>query len=35
LRGVDIGKVVGAQSNSPQGGNCVSVNASKDMVEVL
>ncbi len=35
LRGVDIGKVIGAQSNSPQGGNCAGTNASKDMVEVL
>jgi hypothetical protein len=31
LRGVDIGKVVGARSNSPQGGNCAGANASKDM----
>jgi hypothetical protein len=35
LRGVDIGKVVGARSNCPQGGNCAGANASKDMVEVL
>ncbi len=35
LRGIDIGKVVGAQSNSPQGGGCASANASKDMVKVL
>ncbi len=35
LRGVNIRKVVGAQSNSPQGGNCAGANASKDMVEVL
>ncbi len=35
LRGVDIGKVVGAQSISPQGSNCANANASKDMVEVL
>ncbi len=35
LRGVDIGKVVGARSNSPQGGDCAGANASKDMVEVL
>ncbi len=35
LRGVDIGKVVGAWSNSPQGGDCAGANASKDMVEVL
>jgi hypothetical protein len=35
LRGIDIGKVVGARSNSPQGGDCASANASKDMVEVL
>ncbi len=35
LRGVDIGKVVGARSNSPQGSNCAGTNASKDMVKVL
>ncbi len=35
LRGVDIGKVVGARSNSPQGSDCTGANASKDMVEVL
>ncbi len=35
LRGVDIGKVVGAWSNSPQGGDCAGANASKDMVKVL
>ncbi len=35
LRGVDIGKVVGARSNSPQGGNCAGANASEDMVKVL
>ena len=35
LRGVYIGKVVGAQSNSPQGGDCAGANTSKDMVEVL
>jgi hypothetical protein len=35
LRGVDIGKVVGARSNSPQGGDCAGANASKDMIEVL
>jgi hypothetical protein len=35
LRGVDVGKVVGARSNSPQGGDCAGANASKDMIEVL
>jgi hypothetical protein len=35
LRGVDIGKVVGARSNSPQGSDCAGANASKDMVKVL
>ncbi len=35
LRGVDVGKVVGARSNSPQGGNCAGANTSMDMVEVL
>jgi hypothetical protein len=35
LRGIDIGKVVGARSNSPQGGDCAGANASKDTVEVL
>jgi hypothetical protein len=35
LRGVDIGKVVGARSNSPQGGDCADANAFKDMVKVL
>ncbi len=35
LRGVDVGKVVGSRSNSPQGGNCAGANASKDVVEVL
>ncbi len=35
LRGVDIGKVVGARSNSPQGGNFPGTNASKDMVKIL
>ncbi len=35
LRGVVIGKVVGAQSNSPHQGNCTKANASKDMVGVL
>ncbi len=35
LRGIDIGKVVGARSNSTQGGNCAGANASNDMVEVL
>ncbi len=35
LRGLDIGKVVGARSNSPHSGDCVGANASKDMVEVL
>jgi hypothetical protein len=35
LRSVDIGKVVGAQSNGPQGGDCASANTSKDMVKVF
>jgi hypothetical protein len=35
LRGVDIGKVVGARSNSPQGSDCAGANASKDMVKLL
>jgi hypothetical protein len=35
LRGVDIGKVVGARSNSPQGRDRAGANASKDMVKVL
>ncbi len=35
LRGIDIGNVVGAQSNSPKGSNHAGANASKDMVEVL
>ena len=35
LRGVDIGKVVGARSNSPQGGNFAGANASNDMVKVI
>jgi hypothetical protein len=35
LRGVDIGNVVGARSNSPQGGDCAGTNASKDMVKAL
>ncbi len=28
LRGVDVGKVVGARSNSPQGGDCAGANTS-------
>ena len=35
LRGIDKGKVVGARSNSPQGGDFAGTNASKDLVEVL
>ena len=35
LRSVDIGKVVGAWSNSPPGGNCAGANTSENMVEVL
>jgi hypothetical protein len=35
LRGVDIGKVVGARSNSSHGGDSAGANASKDMVKVL
>ncbi len=35
LRSIDIGKVVGAQSNGPQGSDCASANTSKDMVKVF
>jgi hypothetical protein len=35
LRSIDIRKVVGAQSNVPQGGDCAGANTSKDMVEVF
>ncbi len=35
LRGLDVGKAVGAQSNGSQGGNCVGTNTSQDMVKVL
>jgi hypothetical protein len=35
LRSVDVGKVVGAQSNGSQGGDGAGANTSKDMVEVF
>jgi hypothetical protein len=35
LRGIDEGKVVGAQGDSSQGGNGAGTNTSKDMVEVF
>ncbi len=35
LGGIDVGKVVGAQGNSSQGGNGAGTNTSKDMVEVF
>jgi hypothetical protein len=35
LRRVDIGKVVGAWSNGPQGSVCAGANTSKDMVKVF
>jgi hypothetical protein len=35
LRSVDVGKVVGAQSNGSQGGNGAGTNTSQDMVEVF
>ncbi len=35
LRGIDVGKVVGAQCDSSQGGNGAGTNTSKDMVEVF
>ncbi len=35
LGGIDVGKVVGAQGNSSQGGNGAGTNTSKDMVKVF
>ncbi len=35
LRGVDVGKVVGARSNGSQGGDGAGANTSQDMVEVF
>ncbi len=35
LGGIDVGKVVGAQGNSSQGGNGAGTNTSKDMVKLF
>ncbi len=35
LRGIDVGKVVGARGNSSQGGDGAGTNTSKDMVKVF
>jgi hypothetical protein len=35
LGGIDVGKVVGAQGNSSQGGNGAGTNNSKDMVKIF
>jgi hypothetical protein len=35
LGGIDVGKVVGTQGNSSQGGNGAGTNTSKDIVEVF
>ncbi len=35
LGGIDVGKVVGAQGNSSQGGDGAGTNTSKDMVKVF
>ncbi len=35
LRSMDVGKVVGARSNGPKGGDCAGANSSKDMIKVF